>query len=161
MQEHDLVSVLQIQRESFDDATQESHQSFQAKLTASPSTCFVAMQGHSVVGYLVALLADSENPPKLNGDSYEVPHIPDCLYLHDLSVARCARGTGVAKLLIEAFLLVLKQHGLAKACLTAVNNSSSYWERYGFQVVLPAGKVGERVSTYGVGARYMVFVEKS
>jgi ribosomal protein S18 acetylase RimI-like enzyme len=160
MQEHDLASVLQIQQESFDDATQESQPSFQAKLTASPSTCFVAVQGQSVVGYLVALLADSENPPALNGDSYKVPPLPNCLYLHDLSVSRRVRGTGVAAALIQAFLQALKRHCLPKACLTAVNDSSSYWERYGFQVVSPSGQVRDRLATYGSGATYMVLVDR-
>jgi ribosomal protein S18 acetylase RimI-like enzyme len=156
MQEHDLAAVLQIQRECFDEATQESLRSFQVKLAASPSTCFVAIQGQSVLGYLVALPADSQHPPVLHGETYEIPSASDCLYLHDLSVSRLARGAGVAKILIEAFLLALQQLRLPRACLTAVNNSGSYWARYGFQTVLLSDNASDSIATYGAGAQYMM-----
>lgn len=154
----DLPSVLLIQRESFADATLESHQSFLVKLQASPGTCFVAADGAGLAGYLVALIADSAHPPSLNADHYTLPPAPDCLYLHDLSVARRARGAGVADALIAQFLRALGQLGLPRACLTAVNDSTRYWTRHGFEVVASggAGPLGDRVATYGAGAQYMV-----
>ena len=156
MQEGDLPAVLQVQAECFDPATRESPQSFLAKLAASPSTCFVAVQDTTVVGYLVAVPADSRSPPALNRDSFEIPGEPDCLYLHDLSVAPAARGTGVAEALIEAFLSRLKQLGFSQARLTAVNDSAAYWARHGFEVASPSGTAMDRVATYGEGARYML-----
>lgn len=158
MQQSDLTAVLQIQSESFDNATQESQQSFQAKLTASPATCFVALDDQLVVGYLVALIADSRYPPALDDDIYEVPPQPDCLYLHDLSVSRRARGLGVADALIDEFLLTLTQLRLPQACLTAVNNSCDFWARRGFQIVPPSGRINDRLATYGHGAQYMALM---
>ena len=155
MQEVDLPAVLQVQAECFEPVTRESPQSFLAKLAASPSTCFVAVRGSDVVGYLVAVPADSRSPPALNGDSFEIPREPDCLYLHDLSVTPRARGTGVAEALIEAFLSRLKQLGFTQARLTAVNDSADYWARHGFEVATPSATARDQVATYGEGARYM------
>lgn len=156
MQQSDLAAVLQIQSESFNDATLESQQSFQAKLTASPATCFVALHNQFVVGYLVALIADSKNPPALDDDFYEVPSTPDCLYLHDLSVSQRARGLGVANTLINEFLLTLRRLQLPLACLTAVNNSSDFWARQGFHIAPLTDQIKDRIATYGCGAQYMI-----
>lgn len=161
MQPLDLPAVLRIQAECFDGARQESQQSFQAKLAASPSTCFVAVLGPAVAGYLVAVPADSRNPPALNGRVFEVPRAPDCLYLHDLSVSRRARGSGVADALVEAFLSRLRQLRLPRACLTAVNRSSPYWARHGFQAVPPSDRVFDSLSSYGPDAQYMVRLNPS
>lgn len=156
LQERDLPTVLQIQQECFDATTLESPQSFQAKLNASPETCFVAAHGPQVIGYLIALPADSTNPPPLNGDDCHLPQEPDCLYLHDLSVSPSARGRGVAEALIAAFFARLTQLQLTQARLTAVNSSSSYWSRYGFQPALLSDLAGCQLATYGIGAQYMV-----
>lgn len=158
MTRDDLPDVLRIQRESFDDTAQESLQSFQVKLIASPSTCFVAIQHGQVVGYLVAILAGSDEPPALHGEVVQIPVAPDCLYLHDLSVSRVARGSGVARALMDSFMTSLRQQQLHRACLTAVNNSQEYWARYGFRVVSPMGAAISRLATYGSDARYMMLV---
>ena len=159
LQELDLPAVLLIQQECFDRATLESQRSFQAKLTASPETCFVATLGQRVVGYLIALPADSAHPPVLNGDSCELPPAPDCLYLHDLSVAPRSRGCGVAEALIAAFFAKLTQLQFTQARLTAVNSSSTYWTRHGFQPAPVSSLASERMATYGTGALYMVWRE--
>jgi ribosomal protein S18 acetylase RimI-like enzyme len=156
MQECDLPAVLQVQAECFDAVTRESQRSFLAKLAASPSTCFVAVQGSTVAGYLIAVPADSRSPPVLNADCFEIPSDPDCLYLHDLSVSPRARGSGVAEALVEAFLSRLKQLGFTQARLTAVNDSADYWARHGFEIAAPSGPAMDRIATYGEGARYMV-----
>lgn len=158
MARDDLPDVLRIQRESFDDTAQESLQSFQAKLIASPSTCFVAIQQGQVVGYLVAILASSDEPPALHGEVARIPAAPDCLYLHDLSVSQIARGSGVARALMDGFMTSLRQQRLPRACLTAVNGSQAYWTRYGFRVVAPVGAAVARLATYGSDAQYMMLV---
>ncbi len=158
MQAQDLPAVLAIQAECFDATTCESDAAFASKLAASPSTCFVAARGAAVLAYLVALPADSQQPPALNGAQCQLPAQPDCLYLHDLSVARQARGTGVAAALIDQFWACMQARGLLRACLTAVNDSSAYWARRGFQVMPAAGPLDARIASYGTGARYMMKV---
>lgn len=81
----------------------------------------------------------------------------DCLYLHDLSVARRARGSGVAALLIEQFFACMHRLGLAQARLTAVNGSAPYWARRGFQALPVQGPLAALIEGYGPDARYMAF----
>lgn len=151
----DVEAVLDIQSCCYDDPKQESRQSFLTKLNASPRTCFVALLGGVPAGYLVAVPAEAGKPPPLNGATYRVPRAANALYLHDLSVRPEARGSGTATALVAAYFEVLKQSQAEFGCLTAVNESSSYWERYGFRREALADAVSGQVRTYGEGAQYM------
>ena len=155
MRVEDIPAVLEIQSLCYDATKLESEESFLAKLNASPASCFIAMLAEGPAGYLVSVPIEAHNPPPLNSPVYLVPRVPDSLYLHDLAVHGRARGSGVASALIQAYFNKLRQLGLRLACLTAVNESVAYWERYGFRVVAPVGSVAGRMATYGDGARYM------
>lgn len=154
MKAADLAAVLGIQSCCYDDSKLESGQSFLAKLEASPATCFIALAAEAPAGYLVSVPAEAGNPPLLNCPSYLAPPRANALYLHDLAVHPEARGIGIADALIEAYFQTLKQSKFQIACLTAVNNSSKFWERYGFRVN-PIDATAEKISTYGMGAQYM------
>lgn len=155
MRAEDIASMLEIQSCCYDETKLESEQSFLAKLKASPTSCFVALVPGGLAGYLVAVPAEAGCPPPLNGPSYSVPPTADALYLHDLAVHPAARGAGVAVALIEAYFQAIEQLKAQFACLTAVNDSTSFWERYGFRVVVPTGPAFGHMETYGEEARYM------
>lgn len=155
MRAEDIASVLEIQSCCYDETKLESEQSFLAKLKASPTSCFVALVPDGLAGYLVAVPAEAGSPPPLNGPSYSVPLTANALYLHDLALHPAARGTGVAVALIEAYFQALKQLKVQFACLTAVNDSKSFWERYGFRAAVPTGSGAGHMETYGEEARYM------
>lgn len=155
MRAEDMASVLEIQSCCYDKTKLESEQSFLAKLRASPTSCFVALVPNRLAGYLVAVPAEAGSPPPLNGPSYSVSPAADALYLHDLSVHPAARGAGVSVALIEAYFQAFEQLKAQFVCLTAVNDSTSFWERYGFQVAAPTGSAAGHMATYGEEARYM------
>ncbi len=155
MRAEDMAAVLAIQSRYYDETKLESAQSFLAKLKASPTSCFVALVPDGLAGYLVAVPAEAGSPPPLNSPSFAVPPAADALYLHDLAVHPAARGTGVAVALIDAYFEALKQLKAQFACLTAVNDSTSFWERYGFRVAVPTGSGAGHMETYGEEARYM------
>jgi ribosomal protein S18 acetylase RimI-like enzyme len=154
MKAADLAAVLSIQSCCYDESKLESGQSFRAKLEVSPATCFIALVAETPAGYLVAVPAEAGNPPLLNCSNYSIPSSANALYLHDLAVHPEARGIGIADALIDAYFQTLKQSKFQIACLTAVNNSSKFWERYGFRVY-PIDARAEKISTYGTGAQYM------
>lgn len=91
----------------------------------------------------------------MNSPNYSVPPHVNALYLHDLAVHPAARGAGVAVALIEAYFQAIKQSKAQFACLTAVNDSRSFWERYGFQSAASVDSSSECMATYGEGAQYM------
>ncbi len=151
----DLPAVLDIQAACYTEVTPESQQSLHAKLTASGSTCFVACLADEPVGYLIALPWELASPPVLNAETCRLPSAPDCLYLHDLSVAPAARKSGAGRALVDAFFAELRRSKLRRASLVAVQNSVTYWERYGFRAVPVSEPLNAKLSTYGDGVRYL------
>lgn len=155
MTEADIPAVLEIQAVCYTELTPESDASLHAKLRASQSTCFIASLEGDSVGYLIALPWECSNPPALNAATCELPAAPDCLYLHDLAVSPRARRFGTGRALVEAFLARLKESGLQRASLVAVQNSAPYWERYGFRAVPLSAPLQVRLSSYGENVAYM------
>jgi ribosomal protein S18 acetylase RimI-like enzyme len=155
MRHTDLEAVLRIQASCFAELTQESKESLGAKLRASPSTCFIASIKGEAVGYLISVPADFSAPPSLNEASCELHPQPDCLYLHDLSVAPTARRTGAGRALVEAFLSQLQELGLGRASLIAVQDSARYWKRHGFRPAPLTESLKIRLSSYGQGVEYL------
>jgi predicted N-acetyltransferase YhbS len=161
MVEADIAAVLEIQAVCYTAVTPESDASLHAKLRASQSTCFIASIEGDVVGYLIALPWELSNPPALNAETCRLPLSPDCLYLHDLAVAPGARKSGAARALVEACLSQMRVLGLGRASLVAVQNSVSYWERYGFRAVPPSAPLQAKLATYGTGVAYMVLTAQT
>ena len=155
MVEADLPAVLAIQAICYTEVTPESKGSMRAKLSASQATCLIASLGGSTVGYLIALPWESSNPPVLNAETCRLPPSPSCLYLHDLAVTPEARKFGAGRALVEAFLTRLRDSGLGRASLVAVQDSAPYWERHGFRAVPLSEPLRARLSTYGRGVQYM------
>jgi len=155
MAETDIPAVLEIQAVCYTAVTPESDESLHAKLRASQSTCFIASLEGDTVGYLISLPWEFSSPPVLNAETCRLPLSPDCLYLHDLAVAPSARQFGTGRALVEAFLTQLRESGLGRASLVAVQHSAPYWERYGFRAVPLSEPLKAKLSTYGVGVVYM------
>ena len=151
----DIPAVLEIQAVCYTELTPESDASLHAKLSASQATCFIASIEGAVVGYLISLPWESSNPPALNAETCRLPRSPDCLYLHDLAVTRRARKLGTGRALVEAFLTRLRDSGLGRASLVAVQSSAPYWERYGFRAVPQSEPLKAKLATYGEGVLYM------
>lgn len=151
----DLDAVLAIQSRCYDRAKQESAASFAAKVSEAPHTSFLALLGDAAVGYLVSVPVEDCSPLPLDDLAYRAPAKPLALYLHDLAVHPDARRHGVAALLIAAYLRALATLGLRQACLTAVNESSPFWQRHGFQEATLAGPASAHLAAYGPGTRFM------
>ena len=158
MAERDLDAVLAIQSSCYTEVAPETLHSIRAKLVASSTTCFVAVASGEVVGYLIALPWEFANPPVLNLERCELPQRPDCLYLHDLAVVPKARGLGVGVKLVETFFKVLERLRLPRAALIAVQGSSAYWERFGFQIASTDADLRAKLLSYGTHVVYMELV---
>jgi len=155
MEAADIRAVLRIQAVCYTELIPESDASLHAKLSASPSTCLIASLEGDSVGYLLSLPWEFSNPPALNAETCRLPLSPDCLYLHDLAVMPNARKLGTGRALVEAFLIRLRESGLGRASLVAVQNSAPYWERYGFRAVPQPEPLKSKLATYGKSVEYM------
>ena len=155
MEAADIRAVLRIQAVCYTELIPESDASLHAKLSASRSTCLIASLEADSVGYLISLPWEFSNPPALNAETCRLPLSPDCLYLHDLAVMPSARTSGTGRALVETFLARLRESGLGRASLVAVQNSAPYWERYGFRAVPQPEPLKSKLATYGKSVEYM------
>ncbi len=155
MQHSDLPRILQIQALCYTEVAPESADSLNAKLQASSSTCYVACRQGAVIGYLISLPGRFESPPELNATTCDLPPNPDTLYLHDLAVVPEARKTGAGRLLVEKFIAQTRDLNFSRASLIAVQDSHSYWQRYGFCSVVQSSALKAKLSTYGSNVEYM------
>lgn len=155
MSEDDFPAVMAVQAICYTALTPESEESLLAKLRASPSTCFVATRDGTLAGYLFSVPWLSASPPALDAQTCTPPAQPDCLYLHDLAVAPAERHSGAAGALIRAFFTCVQELGLGRACLVAVQGSTGYWERHGFQMVPTSPSLRAKLQTYGEDVAYM------
>ena len=151
----DLDTVLDIQAACYTGVLPESRQAFAAKLAASPTTSFLALDGNIRLGYLVSVPIARGEPPALDAPRFSLPERADCLYLHDLAVVPHARGSGAASALIDTFLRQAHHHGFSQASLIAVQNSIRYWEKHGFSAFTPTPSLAIKLASYGAGACYM------
>ncbi|SFM76135.1 Predicted N-acetyltransferase YhbS [Marinobacter zhejiangensis] len=158
MRRSDLSNVLDIQSKCYTELEPESEASFDTKLRLSPTTCFVACDEGTVVGYLIAIPWVFANPPALDAVDIDAPLAADCLYLHDLAVAPEARNSGAGRALVDQFFPLLKALQLERACLVAVQSSAPYWRRHGFQTVSETPSLAAKLASYGSGAQYMEYL---
>jgi GNAT superfamily N-acetyltransferase len=151
----DIHSVLLIQSRCYDRAKQESAASFLSKLASPLQSSFVAELGSEVTGYLVSVPVQDCCPLPLHDTCYTAPNQAGALYLHDLAVQPESRGFGVAAALIKAYMSALRSSNVRSGCLTAVNDSSQFWQHHGFRESLLAGPASARLADYGLGAKFM------
>lgn len=156
MTESDLPAMLTLQATCFPELPPESETSLKAKLLASPKTCFVATIQERLMGYLITHPWISDLPPLLNTPTCVIPNNADCLYIHDLSVHPEARGTGASKALLQCFFDCTRQYPYTLSALIAVQNSSGFWEKYGYEIQTPTPTIQTKLNSYGEDAHYMM-----
>jgi len=151
-----MADVLRIQDQCYLEITPESGASLRAKVLASPNTCFAAEAAAGVVGYLIAVPILYPDLPALNSPSFEIARDADTLYIHDLAVADCGRGTGAGRTLVRSAMIAAGARGLRNACLVAIQDSVRYWAQFGFTPVAPpSDRVAVKLASYGVAAQLM------
>lgn len=160
----DLPAIMRIQAQCYTAIVPESAASMGAKIQASPDTCLVASAGTDadLCAYFLAVPWRFDSPPSLDQAHCTLPAEPDCLYLHDLAVAPARRSTGAGHALVQKMLAVFRDSPFDKACLIAIQGARTYWQKHGFEPVLPlAPALHHQISGYGADARYMQLLRPS
>ena len=142
----DYNDIEKIANESYLDNYHESESSFVSKIENFPDGCLVA-DIDGVVGYVVSFPYYLGKSFPIN-TKYEIVESPNCWYIHDLCVIKRFRKKGVARMLAQE--LIKKSWNVI--ALTAVQNSSKFWEKIGFLSF-------ETIDYCNEKAEYMVFIK--
>lgn len=157
---NDLAEVMRIQALCYHSIEPESQNAFINKLKQAPD-CAFAVEGpkpDQLRAYLFALPIELNHPPSLDDDHYIVPKQPNALYLHDLAIDPAARGQHLSQPLLKAFFACANKRALPYASLIAIQQSSAFWQRYGFQIDDPLcqdPRLANKLASYGE-AQYML-----
>lgn len=152
----DIPAVMQIQAQCYAPELHERESVVRRRLAQNPAQCWVAEDAEGVCAYLFAYPSRLGSITPLDGDFARHAE-PDCLYLHDLAVARRAAGRGVGPRLVSHGLQQGQRQSLPWAALVAVQDSAGFWMRQGFSQE-PALDERQRacLDSYRVAARYLV-----
>ncbi|MEH6450624.1 MAG: GNAT family N-acetyltransferase [Oleispira sp.] len=132
--ENSWNSILKIQEEAYTEVLPEDIKVLKSKWIASPNTCAVYLNNdNEILAYLLAHPWASEIPPKLH-ENTPITNSQN-LYLHDLALAKEARGKGIAKNLVVNLIEGAKSQGFARILLVAVQGSDMFWAKFGFLVI--------------------------
>lgn len=127
----DIAAVIEIQAEAYVDEMLETAEVIASRFHVAPNTAWIAEYADKVCGYLVCYESTfGEVTPW--GEEFVHKLNADTLYLHDLAIGKSAIGLGVGRALVDCALGYAMQRSLRAAALVAVQNSKSFWQKFGF-----------------------------
>jgi ribosomal protein S18 acetylase RimI-like enzyme len=156
MQEGDLPAVLAIQADLFTEDLQEDISILRRRCELFPEGCWAIRDQGRVVGYLVSNPWTLACPPMLGTLLPALPDEPDCIYLHDVGIAKSMKGRGVGSTVVSTFMAFARAKGFAAISLVAVMASRGFWEKHGFAMAALADAEAQSLAShYGPDACYM------
>lgn len=151
----DLPAVLAIQAQAYPAAMNEAESVFAQRLQASPDYCWITELDDGLAGYLFCYRSQHGKITAL-GAGFTPSETGDCLYLHDLAIARQARGSGVAGQLIKQALAAAEAMKLRHAALVSVQGAQPFWAKHGFRpAAVDDPKQAKNLGSYPPPACYM------
>ena len=118
MHDQDIPAILDIQTEAYASDLLESEAIIRARRASAPRHAWVAEDDQGVCAYLFAYHSRVGKVTPLDGE-FRTPAQPDCLYLHDLAVARRAAGRRIGPALVREALGQARQQQLRFSALIA------------------------------------------
>jgi len=153
---YDWTAILQIQELAYTKIAPETIETLQSKEKISPNTCWVIELEGNVAGYLLAHPWSSRKPLPLDFEIKSIPHNADTLYIHDLALHPDVQQSGIGSKCIDFALQEAQKQGFKKTALISVQDSSSFWEKAGYQIVSNLSLSSqESFQAYGSDAVYM------
>lgn len=156
MQARDIPHVLSIQQEAYSSELLETEPVIRARLAEAGEHALVAEDAQGVCGYLFAYRSRVGKVTPLDGEFQPHPQA-DCLYLHDLAVARRAAGRGVGPALVQHNLGQARTRKMRFSALVSVQDSHGFWSRLGYRRHETLEQPQARnLASYRIPAVYMV-----
>ena len=128
---------------------------FAERLQLYPAGCRVLEGEQGLVAYVVSHPWRHLEPPALNALLGALPTQPSTFYIHDLALAPEVQGTGAGGEIVALLADHASVTGLSSMSLIAVNGSSGFWQRQGFEAVQDP-LLDPKLRSYGDDARFMV-----
>jgi GNAT superfamily N-acetyltransferase len=155
MAPQDLAAVLALQAQSYPQALHDSADAFLSRMALAADLNLTAWREGELAGYLVSHPWAAGSPPPV--DALLDPETPaECWYVHDLSVARAARGLGLGKHLLAAGRDAATARGLTRSELIAVEGAAPFWRHQGWAAPAAiAPDLALKVAGYGPAAVFM------
>lgn len=151
----DLDSVDAVARQTFPDHFEEPER-FAERLALGQKYCAVLRwPDGAVCGYLLAYPSSSGKVTALNAPIQPSTGGADAVYISDLAILPEVRGSGVTHAVIERVVRLAREDGYKAITLVAVNDSTAFWARQGFQVQ-ERPDLREALASYGDDACFMV-----
>ena len=143
----EIASVLEIQRDCYDEGYIEDSRTFTRMITVYPQGCLGVSVGDMLAAYVFfhPYRDDVVKPLDL---SLVLNGTEDCMYLHDIAVHHRYRGMGLAGMLMERVDHETRRGGFEAQCLVAVQSSQDYWGNYGFKIVRTIEGYGKSQAYY-------------
>jgi ribosomal protein S18 acetylase RimI-like enzyme len=128
---------------------------FAERLHLYPDGCYVLGDGDEVVGYLLSHPWHERNPPALNARLGAIPSRPTTYFIHDIAILPSHRWKRKAQEVVATCAAQAMAQGLATLSLVAVNASTPFWQKRGFQRVIDP-YLDARLKTYDADACLMI-----
>ena len=154
---NDASAYTRIETDAYSSDLQEPSEVFQAKLGLFPSGCKMVDVGSTSVAFLLSHPWTYEDPPKLNSKESGLPAFSDVFFIHSLTVMKAYQKRGLGSALAKAAIELGQRHGFSRFTLISVQDSISFWQRFGFESVerLPES-VWKVLVSYGNSAKFMI-----
>lgn len=128
---------------------------FAERLRLYPPGCRVLERDGELAAYVVSHPWLDRAPPALNVLLGELPARPTTYYLHDLALLPEIRGSGASVQVVAALVEQARNEHLPSLSLIAVNGSTGFWERQGFEAVVD-DTLAIKLRSYGEDAQFMM-----
>ncbi len=153
----DVDSIYHIQASCYESPYLEQVESFFSKIAKTANSCWIAHLNGQTVAYLICLPVNAHTFPALNATIFELCHSPTLLYLHDLAVHPDSRSFGAGQQLIKQAISYAKQQQLQNIGLIAVQGSTAYWQKQGFEISCATSHgIAQKLKSFGSDAVFML-----
>jgi ribosomal protein S18 acetylase RimI-like enzyme len=118
--------------------------------------CFVLEDAENrLFGYAITHPWRLYTMPALNSELGKLPEHPTTYYLHDIALLPQSRGTGAAGKIVSILAGHALESGFQTMSLVAVNSSSGFWQKQGFEIV-ERSDLEAKLRTYSDDACFML-----
>lgn len=134
LQFSDIDQIIAIQKAVYTDKQLiEDRTAFISKIDIFPEGALGYVDDGGLVAYLFCHPWRTERVVSLDEELKVLPKVPNCFYLHDLSVLPNYGGQGIGTKLARRAIKIGINSGFFRFELVAVQNSTEFWTRFGFK----------------------------
>jgi GNAT superfamily N-acetyltransferase len=125
------------------------------KFRLFPKGCFVLEAGGRIAGYCFSHPWTDGPPPPLDTFMTALPSGLSAYFVHDLTVEKGVRGTGMGRALVPVLFETARAMGFDRLVLVAVNDRGPFWQAAGFSATPDETLQEAARAKYGAGAIHM------